>query len=81
MDAETGGAKGGKRPGIPLKYDTHRPQNLKQEEWDEKMKLSNQYRGLDAEEHRFLADRAAAQREKERKIKEEEQRELLNYRE
>ncbi|RXK39025.1 hypothetical protein M231_03755 [Tremella mesenterica] len=49
--------------------------------WDEKMKLSNQYRGLNAEEYAFLSDRDKEKREKEKAVKEEEARELVGYRE
>jgi hypothetical protein len=45
------------------------------------MKLSNQYRGLDAEEYGFLAARAKEQREKEQQVAEEENREIAQYRE
>jgi hypothetical protein len=54
---------------------------MKTEEWDEKMKLSNQYRGLDTEEYGFLAARAREQREKERQVADEESREIASYRE
>ncbi|ORY26261.1 N-terminal domain of NEFA-interacting nuclear protein NIP30-domain-containing protein [Naematelia encephala] len=54
---------------------------LKTEEWDVKMKLSNQYRGLDEEEQRFLAEKARERREAEKKREEEENVELLEYRE
>jgi hypothetical protein len=54
---------------------------MKTEEWDEKMKLSNQYRGLDTEEYGFLAARAREQREKERQVADEESRGIASYRE
>jgi len=48
---------------------------MKQEEWDEKMKLSNQFRGIDEEESAFLAAVQSERRQKEReqKLREEEE--------
>ncbi|RSH78918.1 uncharacterized protein EHS24_001841 [Apiotrichum porosum] len=54
---------------------------LKQEEWDNRMKLSNQYRGLDNEELNFLADKIKERRTKEQKEKAEDNVEVQAYRE
>ena len=55
-------------------------QKLNEEEWDAKMKLGNQYRGLDTEETSFLNARLDEQRAKDRAIREEEARGLAEYR-
>ncbi|WVQ93325.1 hypothetical protein IAU59_000393 [Kwoniella sp. CBS 9459] len=55
--------------------------DLKKEEWDNKMKLSNQWRGLDSEEQRFLAEKEAEKRAEQRKLEEKEAEELREYRE
>ncbi|CAD6567676.1 MAG: hypothetical protein TREMPRED_003816 [Tremellales sp. Tagirdzhanova-0007] len=54
---------------------------LKTEEWDSKMKLSNQYRGLQTEELQFLAERAKERKAAEHKREEEENAEVREYRE
>jgi hypothetical protein len=56
-------------------------QELKQDEWDNRMKLSNQYRGLDTEEMAFLSDKIQERRAVERKNEEEDNREVRSYRE
>lgn len=56
-------------------------QELKTEEWDNKMKLSNQYRGLDSEEMKFLSEKALERRAEERKRDELENAEVRDYRE
>lgn len=56
-------------------------QALKTEEWDTKMKLSNQYRGLETEELHFLNERAKERRMAERQREEEENAEVREYRE
>ncbi|KAK4687979.1 hypothetical protein P7C73_g2122, partial [Tremellales sp. Uapishka_1] len=53
----------------------------KREEWDEKMKLGNQYRGLQTEELNFLADKAKERKEAERKLEEKESAEVREFRE
>jgi len=45
------------------------------------MKLSNQYRGLQSEELQFLAERAKERKTAERKREEEENAEVMEYRE
>ncbi|TXT08744.1 hypothetical protein VHUM_02872 [Vanrija humicola] len=54
---------------------------LKQEEWDDKMKLSNQYRGLQTEELDFLAEKIKEKRAHERKVEEEDNAEVMGYKE
>ncbi|ORX39037.1 N-terminal domain of NEFA-interacting nuclear protein NIP30-domain-containing protein [Kockovaella imperatae] len=53
----------------------------KNQEWDAKMKLSNQYRGLDTEEQKFLSDKAAERRAEEKKRQDAENAEVMEYRE
>ncbi|KDQ19947.1 hypothetical protein BOTBODRAFT_101804 [Botryobasidium botryosum FD-172 SS1] len=53
----------------------------KQEEWDEKMKLSNQFRSLEEDEIVFLDAVQEDKRSKERKLKDQEAEELLKFRE
>ncbi|WVR09160.1 hypothetical protein IAU60_006222 [Kwoniella sp. DSM 27419] len=55
--------------------------DLKKEEWDAKMKLSNQWRGLDTEEQRFLAEKEAERRAAERAVEDKEAEEVREYRE
>lgn len=54
---------------------------MKKEEWDEKMKLGNQYRGLDNEEMAFLRDKAIEQARADRERREQENAEMTAYRE
>ncbi|KAK0525402.1 hypothetical protein OC834_005193 [Tilletia horrida] len=54
--------------------------NAKQEKFDEMMKLSNQFRGLDEDETEFLADVAAERRAEEAKKRAEEENELQEFR-
>ncbi len=54
--------------------------DAKQEEWDERMKLTNQFRGIDASESDFLNDMQAELRDKERAKRQAEQQELLEFR-
>ncbi|WVQ75420.1 hypothetical protein IAR50_005043 [Cryptococcus sp. DSM 104548] len=54
---------------------------IKNEEWDAKMKLSNQWRGLNAEEKRFLQDKEEEKRRKQKEIETRETEELRQYRE
>lgn len=56
-------------------------EDAKTAEWDEKMKLSNQYRGINEEEFLFLQERENERKGREAKVREEEQRELASYRE
>jgi len=49
--------------------------------WDNRMKLSNQYRGLDNEEMAFLSDKLEQKRAVERQVQEEDNREVQGYRE
>lgn len=56
-------------------------QLLKQEEWDNKMKLGNQYRGLHADEYDFLSEKMKEQRDKERRVKDQDNAEVMEYRE
>ncbi|KAL7421221.1 hypothetical protein Q5752_004106 [Cryptotrichosporon argae] len=49
--------------------------------WDDQFKLGNQYRGINAEEHAFLSEVEAAKREAERKVREEVDAGLREYRE
>ncbi|PWN98338.1 hypothetical protein FA09DRAFT_329934 [Tilletiopsis washingtonensis] len=51
--------------------------DAKQEAFDEKMKLSNQFRGIDQEESVFLAD-VQAQKQREERAKRNEELEELN---
>lgn len=44
------------------------------------MKLSNQYRGVDAEEFRFLSETAAVRAAEEKKRRDEENAEVNEYR-
>ena len=53
----------------------------KTEEWDQRMRLGNQYRGLHDEEYHFLSERSREKIEREHKIREADNAELLNYRE
>ncbi|WVQ81429.1 hypothetical protein IAT38_003553 [Cryptococcus sp. DSM 104549] len=55
--------------------------DIKKEEWDSKMKLSNQWRGIDAGEQAFLAEKEAEKRAEQRKVEEREAEELREYRE
>ena len=50
-------------------------------EWDEKMKLGNQWRGLGAEELDFLAKKAHEKRAAEKKIEDQEKQDVAEYRE
>jgi hypothetical protein len=52
---------------------------IKREEWDDKMRMSNQWRGLEADEIAFLRDAADEQKEKERSIKKQEMEELMAF--
>ncbi|ODN91467.1 hypothetical protein L198_05985 [Cryptococcus wingfieldii CBS 7118] len=54
---------------------------IKNEEWDTKMKLSNQWRGLNAEEKRFLQDKEEEKRRAQKEIETRETEELRQYRE
>ncbi|WVO15269.1 hypothetical protein L204_102925 [Cryptococcus depauperatus] len=54
---------------------------IKKEEWDARMKLSNQWRGLDADEKRFLAEKEAEKREEQRKLEQAEAEEVKKYKE
>ncbi|KAL1406049.1 hypothetical protein Q8F55_007732 [Vanrija albida] len=54
---------------------------LKQEEWDNKMKLSNQYRGLQTDELDFLAEKVKETRAHERKVEQEDDAEVMGYKE
>jgi hypothetical protein len=51
------------------------------EEWDEKMKLGNQYRGLHTDELMFLEEKSRERRAAEREREEAEDEEVRNYRE
>ncbi|WWC64152.1 uncharacterized protein I303_106760 [Kwoniella dejecticola CBS 10117] len=55
--------------------------DLKKEEWDAKMKLSNQWRGIDSEEQRFLMEKDAEKKAEQRKVEEREAEDLREYRE
>ncbi|WRT68938.1 uncharacterized protein IL334_005920 [Kwoniella shivajii] len=55
--------------------------DVKKEEWDNKMKLSNQWRGLDSEEQMFLREKEAEKRAEQRKVEDKEAEELREYRE
>ncbi|KAK6904426.1 hypothetical protein L486_07987 [Kwoniella mangroviensis CBS 10435] len=55
--------------------------DLKKEEWDSKMKLSNQWRGIDSEEQRFLMEKDQEKKEEQRKLEERDAEELRAYRE
>jgi hypothetical protein len=52
---------------------------IKKEEWDDKMRMANQWRGLEADEIAFLRDAADEQKEKERSIKRQEMEELAAF--
>lgn len=54
--------------------------DAKQEAFDEKMKLSNQFRGIDDGESEFLAEVAREKRKAERKKEEEMRKELDEFR-
>ncbi|GMK59007.1 hypothetical protein CspeluHIS016_0700220 [Cutaneotrichosporon spelunceum] len=54
---------------------------LKQEWWDDRMKMKNQYRGLVGEEFEFLAEKDREKRDYERKVEDEVNIELQGYRE
>ncbi|CAK9785735.1 hypothetical protein CC85DRAFT_288786 [Cutaneotrichosporon oleaginosum] len=54
---------------------------LKQDWWDDRMKMKNQYRGLVGEEFEFLAEKEREKRDAERRIEEEVTTELQGYRE
>ncbi|WVW79208.1 hypothetical protein I302_101174 [Kwoniella bestiolae CBS 10118] len=54
---------------------------LKKEEWDSKMKLSNQWRGIDSEEQRFLMEKDQEKKAEQRKVEERDAEELREYRE
>jgi hypothetical protein len=54
--------------------------DAKQEQFEEKMKLSNQFRGIDDAESQFLAEVAKEKREEQRKREEETRRELEEFR-
>ncbi len=56
-------------------------QEAKREEWDVKMKLSNQYRGLESEELQFLAEKAKERRAAEKLVEQAENDEVREYRE
>lgn len=45
------------------------------------MKLGNQYRGLHADEFDFLSGKLREQQEKEKRVKEQDNAELMEYRE
>ena len=53
--------------------------DIKREEWDDKMRMANQWRGLEADEIAFLRDAADEQKEKERSIKRQEMEELAAF--
>lgn len=52
----------------------------KREEWDDKMRMSNQWRGLETDEVAFLKDIAAEEKMKEKSVKEKELEELAAFR-
>lgn len=54
--------------------------DAKQEMFEEKMKLSNQFRGIDDAESEFLAEIAKERQEEQRKREEETRKELEEYR-
>lgn len=45
------------------------------------MKLGNQYRGLHADEYDFLSEKMKEQRDKERRVKDQDNAEVMEYRE
>ncbi|WWC91326.1 uncharacterized protein L201_006269 [Kwoniella dendrophila CBS 6074] len=55
--------------------------DIKKEEWDSKMKLSNQWRGIDSEEQRFLMEKDQEKKAEQRKLEDKEAEELREYRE
>ena len=56
-------------------------QAAKQEEWEERNKLGNQFRALEEDEVMFLDSIREAQFEEERKRKEQDGQELKSFRE
>ncbi|GHJ83934.1 hypothetical protein NliqN6_0336 [Naganishia liquefaciens] len=51
----------------------------KKEEWDEKMRMANQFRGLDSDELQFLDETARLERERQRKIEMHDAEELAAF--
>jgi hypothetical protein len=56
-------------------------QAAKDEEWESKLKLGNQFRGLHEEEFEFLSRKDREKQEAEAKWRSEEKQELAAYRE
>lgn len=52
---------------------------MKQEEWDEKMKMSNQYKWLEEEDVHFLDDVAKKKNQEYRLVQQREQEELARF--
>lgn len=50
-------------------------------EWDEKMKMGNQWRGLATEEVEYLSEKAKEKRAAEKIVKDQEAQDVAEYRE
>lgn len=53
---------------------------MKDEEWETRLKLGNQFRGLHEDEFQFLTAEERKKQDKEKAWREEEKRELMEYR-
>ncbi|KAI5453580.1 hypothetical protein NCC49_005405 [Naganishia albida] len=52
---------------------------VKKEEWDAKMRMANQFRGLEADELQFLDETARVEREKQRKVEMQDAEQLAAF--
>lgn len=53
---------------------------MKDEEWETRLKLGNQFRGLHEDEFQFLTAEERKKQDKEKAWRDEEKRELMEYR-
>jgi hypothetical protein len=51
----------------------------KREQWDEKMRMANQFRGLESDELQFLDEVAREEREKQRRVERQDAEELALF--
>jgi hypothetical protein len=51
----------------------------KKEEWDAKMRMANQFRGLEADELQFLDETARVERERQRKVEMQDAEQLAAF--
>ncbi|KAJ9092059.1 hypothetical protein QFC19_008833 [Naganishia cerealis] len=57
----------------------HAQKETKREQWDEKMRMANQFRGLEADELQFLDETAQQERDRQRKVEQQDREELALF--